>query len=133
MKTVLVADNDRGYYNDMLPGELMFLLYDPDMILVGVVDETDEGAVPAALMILCGGKDKTAILEWLFVKEEYRGRGIGEDLMMQAFALAKETKTGILRAKMRLTKDMPDKGKKDRDGYASNLYGQREWLELFGF
>jgi len=133
MKTVLVREADKEYYNDMLPAELMFLLGDPDMILLGVVDETEKGAVPAALMILSAASEKQPVLEWLYVKEEYRGRGIGEDLMLQAFELAKQGGTGVLYAKLRLTKESPKKGKKDRDGFSAELYGQRDWLDSFGF
>ena len=133
MKTVLVREADKEYYNDMLPAELMFLLGDPDMILLGVVDETEKGAVPAALMILSAASEKQPVLEWLYVKEEYRGRGIGEDLMLQAFELAKQGRTGVLYAKLRLTKESPKKGKKDRDGFSAELYGQRDWLDSFGF
>lgn len=133
MKTVLVREADKEYYNDMLPAELMFLLGDPDMILLGVVDETEKGAVPAALMILSAASEKQPVLEWLYVKEEYRGRGLGEELMLQAFALARQGGTGVLYAKLRLTKESPKKGKKDRDGFSAELYGQRDWLDSFGF
>ena len=133
MKTLIIHETDREQYYDMLPGELMFLLYDPSVILFGKIDETEQGAVPAALMILSAASEREPVLEWIYVKEEYRGRGIGEDLMMQAFTFAKQLGNNVLRARMRLPKTTPKTGKKDKDGYVAELYGQREWLDSFGF
>ena len=89
MKTAIVLEEHLDYFAELDPFGLLKRALFPDRVCLGTVLERKDGGndVPAALMIL-HMMEKKVIVEWIFVREELRKRGLGSTLMGYAFKAA---------------------------------------------
>ena len=91
MKIAVLVPEHRNLFADMDPFFFLERGDFPNRICVGAVEEKagKEADDPAGLMILKLG-ETTVTLEWIFVKGEYRMKGIGTALMEYAFSFAQD-------------------------------------------
>ncbi len=74
----------------LAPEEMLDRLNLPYYYAILAVDKEDN--TPAGILIYCLARGKRLDIEWLNVYEDYRFKGIGDELMEMAFALAMEAK-----------------------------------------
>ena len=80
---------DMPLFMGLIPNELKTHIFFPGTVVAGEAAKGEDGEVPVAGMILTLLKQEEVGIEWLWVEEELRGEGIGEDLLMLAFDIAK--------------------------------------------
>ena len=89
MKTSILLDVHYDYFSELDPYGFLEKEDAKDRVCLGTVIEQKDGGddIPAALMILKMEEQKT-IVEWLFVRPEFRYHGLGASLMAHAFKSA---------------------------------------------
>lgn len=85
MELVRVKESQSKYFAAVAPREVLGLLSLPGCIAVGAVD--DIRGVGIIVLSASGKKDLT--IEWLYVDEDFRGKGYGGALMEKAFEIGK--------------------------------------------
>ena len=93
MRIVRLKKEQREYFLDMDPFYLMERLEFPGSFALAALaeNETESGEIPAGLMI-CTLKSDRLVIEWLCVVAAYRMKGIGEQLLTEAFEAARQGK-----------------------------------------
>ncbi len=89
MQILRIDPANRIYYEELMPAELLSLLYRDELTPFGLFKETPEGAEAVGLLIL-REEEESFDVYWLSVAEEYRGSGYGDRLLQVAFKLAKD-------------------------------------------
>lgn len=89
MKILRLTKNQAGLFADMDPLMMLEKLEFPGYFALGVIEsDTHMGEeVPAGLM-LCSLLEDRLIIEWLYVAADFRGQGIGENLLTTVFEMA---------------------------------------------
>lgn len=89
MDKILVTGENREYYTDLVPADIMHMMYEPGYTTVGGYETGDKTDVPVAVMI-ASKNGENLVINWLYVAEEKRNLGYGGDLVDYAFTLARE-------------------------------------------
>lgn len=86
MRIVRLKKEQRDFFLNMDPFYMMERLEFPGSFALAALteNETGTGEVPAGLMI-CTLKPDRLVIEWLCVAAAYRTKGIGEQLLIEAF------------------------------------------------
>ena len=83
MKITFMNDKNKDFFTDMDP--LLFLEREElknRLCLVAAMEDEETGFDdPAGVLLISQEKDRL-VFEWLYVKEEYRARGVGEKLLL---------------------------------------------------
>ena len=89
MKTAIILKEHLANFAELDPFGFLERADFPDRVCIGTVMEKKDGGddIPAALMVLHIMEDKV-IVEWLYVRDEMRKKGIGSELMAQAYKVA---------------------------------------------
>ena len=89
MDKILVTGEDRECYTDLVPADLVHMMYEPEYTTIGGYETEGKTDVPVAVMIASkNGED--LVINWLYVAEDKRNLGYGGDLVDYAFTLARE-------------------------------------------
>ena len=102
MDKILVTGENRKYYTDLVPADMVHMMYETEYITVGGYETEGETAFPAAVMIVSKNGKELAI-NWLYVAEDKRNLGYGGDLVDYAFELAEENSLPRVAAMIRRT------------------------------
>ena len=102
MDKILVSGENREYYADFVPADLLHMMYEPGYTTVGGYETEEKNDVPVAVMIASkNGED--LVINWLYVAEDKRNLGYGGDLVDYAFTLARENSLKNIVAMVRRT------------------------------
>lgn len=102
MDKLLVTGETRNHYTDLVPADLVHMMYEPEYITVGGYEIKGKKAAPTAVMIASVNGDEL-IINWVYVTENKRNLGYGEELVDYAFELAKENSLKNVTAMVRRT------------------------------
>ncbi|MBR5421421.1 MAG: GNAT family N-acetyltransferase [Lachnospiraceae bacterium] len=89
MKISMLREEYYDFFAELDPFFFLERAQLPGYLCLGAVMEGEPFDKPAALMVLRASED-ALIVEWLFVKGEYRMQAVGRDMMGHAFRLARE-------------------------------------------
>lgn len=94
MQLINVTEQNRDMFERMVPEEFFDPLDMPGHFVLGAVGEDEEGPYIAGVLSFCiksgnidGENVFAALLQWLYVGSEFRGRGAGDALMEEFFRL----------------------------------------------
>ncbi|MCR5402609.1 MAG: GNAT family N-acetyltransferase [Butyrivibrio sp.] len=89
MRTAIIIEEHFDFFADLDPFGYLDRAEFPDRVCIGSVAEGKDGGedIPAGLMIL-HIMDEKVIVEWIYVRPEFRMHGIGSELMAYAFKAA---------------------------------------------
>ena len=131
MDKILVTGENREHYLDLVPADFVHMMYEPDYITVGGYETNGKKAVPVAVMIV-SKNGKELVINWLYVAEDKRSLGYGEELVDYAFTLAEENSLIHITAMVRRTEAHNTAG--DPMDYFLSLgfgiagHSENEWL-----
>lgn len=104
MEILRIEPANRIYYEDLMPAEMLSLLYREELTPFGLIKETPEGAEAVGLLIL-REEEESFDIHWLAVAEEYRGAGYGDSLLQIAFRLAEKYQKKVRFLAKKLTRE----------------------------
>ncbi len=102
MDKILVTGEDRECYTDLVPADLVHMMYEPEYTVVGGYESEGKTAVPVAVMIV-SESGKELVINWLYVAEGKRNLGYGGEMVDYAFTLAEENSLSHVTAMVRRT------------------------------
>ena len=92
MKIVRVKKNDAEFFEDLDPFELLSLLENPTAFALGAIFAEETGGperdISIAGLLVGTVTEEMLTIDWVAVEEEFRGQGIGEELLLTAFRMA---------------------------------------------
>ncbi len=89
MKVIQMTEEDREIFQHLDPFGKMHFLRFPGAFALAATMEQEEYDIPAGLIIVRTVEDALSV-EWLYAAPEYRGQGIGSELLQLVFEEAKE-------------------------------------------
>ncbi len=107
-----VDQENRKYYEELIPGPYRHFAGLPGEILIGAAAEaadlTEEEAeeyaedevTPAGIILINLDEPEKTIVDWLYVEEPFREQEIATTLLASAFYLGKNTGSSLLEAKL---------------------------------
>ena len=84
MITIKVDAKNKDFFIGLDPVGRLDMLKLPGSFALGAVDETGEFDIPASL-IVCTEETDRLVIDWVYTMPEFRGLGLGSELMMLAF------------------------------------------------
>ncbi|MDD6037311.1 MAG: GNAT family N-acetyltransferase [bacterium] len=101
MKISRLTREQKEFFLDMDPFLMMDWLDFPNTFALIATEKKEASAadVPMGLMI-CSLYDRSLMIDWLCVAADYRMQGVGEQLLVKAFEIAKQAKLDSVRAYM---------------------------------
>ena len=109
MKTVRINEKIAGAFSGLDPFETLDRLPVKGSFVLGTVSEEDEFDEPVGLLVGVI-EDERLVIHWLFVDPDYRGEGIGSELLMLAFEEADRRGLSHVVARISDEYDMDDPG-----------------------
>ena len=88
MKTLAITEKWIDRFRALDPFGILDLLGLPGSFALGATEKKDGYDVPAGLVVVSASEDQL-VIEWMFTVPEFRGFGIGSELMMLVFEEAK--------------------------------------------
>lgn len=97
MKISRLTREQREYFLDMDPLMKMDWLDFPNTFALAATTQQNGSDIPLGLMI-CSTQAHRLVIDWLCVSAAHRMKGIGEQLLLEAFTIAKNAGFGVVAA-----------------------------------
>lgn len=97
MKISRLTREQRDYFLDMDPMMKMDWLDFPNAFALAATTQQNGSDIPLGLMI-CSTQAHRLIIDWLCVSAAHRMQGIGEQLLLEAFSIARKSGLGVVAA-----------------------------------
>ncbi len=99
MNIYRISKNNISHYLNLLPTDFHHLAYMEEFVPFGIVDEEEDKAIPAGIMIVSDSNPHVYSIEWLYIAEEYQGQGLGDQMLEFVMDMARKTKREVVQLK----------------------------------